>query len=44
MKENLIIKMKIITKYYDKCGRLRILRDKPEKTDSIIRFKLVILS
>jgi len=37
MKGNFIIKMKIITKYYDN-GRLRILKGKHEK-DFIIRFK-----
>ena len=31
--------MKIITKYYDKLGKLRILKDN-KKSDSTIRFKL----
>lgn len=32
--------MKIITKYYDKQGKLRILKD-TNKSDSIIRFKIL---
>ncbi|MEK6873044.1 MAG: hypothetical protein AABW90_03460 [Nanoarchaeota archaeon] len=32
--------MKIITKYYDKQGKLKILKDKNNKIDSIIRFKI----
>ena len=31
--------MKIITKYYDKTGKLRILKDKNQEEDSVIRFK-----
>lgn len=31
--------MKIITKYYDKKSKLRILKDNSKETDSIIRFK-----
>jgi len=39
MKENSITEMKIITKYYDKQGKLRILKNK--KVDSTIRFKIL---
>jgi len=31
--------MKIITKYYDKSGKLRILKKKPKESIAIIRFK-----
>ena len=31
--------MQIIEKYYDKSGRLRVLKDKYGKEESIIRFK-----
>ena len=41
MKENSIIEMKIITKYYDKKGKLRILKDKDKKVGSVIRFKML---
>jgi len=39
MKKNFTIEMKIITKYYDKQGRLIILKNKNKKIDSAIRFK-----
>lgn len=35
------VKMKIITKYYDKMGRLRLLKDKSKGDSSIIRFKIL---
>lgn len=38
MKESFIIEMKIITKYYNKQGKLKILKNN-NKSDSIIRFK-----
>lgn len=41
MKEDFIIKMKIITKYYNKQGKLRILRDKSKDVTSVIRFKIL---
>ena len=31
--------MKIITKYYDKYGKLKVLRNKDNKVNSTIRFK-----
>ena len=34
-------KMKIITKDYDKSGKLRILKKKPKKPIAIIRFKIL---
>ena len=39
MKENSIIKMKITTKYYDKQGKLKILKDNHKEPNSTIRFK-----
>ncbi len=33
--------MKIIEKYYDNKGKLRILRNKEDKKDPIIRFKIL---
>jgi len=33
--------MEIITKYYDKQGRLRVLTDKNKNVDSILRFKKI---
>ena len=39
MKGDFIIKMEIITKYYDDSGKLRFLKDKKDKTGPIIRFK-----
>ncbi|MAH51716.1 hypothetical protein CMI37_38220 [Candidatus Pacearchaeota archaeon] len=33
--------MKIIKKYYDKQGKLRILKDKNNQINSIIRFKVL---
>ena len=34
------LKMEIITKYYDNNGKLKILKDKPSKIKSTIRFKI----
>lgn len=39
MKEDSITEMKIITKYYDKQGKLKILNDRSNKISSTIRFK-----
>ena len=39
MKEDFITKMEIITRYYNKQGRLKILKDTNKKIDSIIKFK-----
>jgi hypothetical protein len=33
--------MKIITKYYDEEGKLRVLKDKDKKSHSTIRFKIL---
>ena len=41
MKRDFIIKMKIVIKYYDKNGRLRIVKDENKRTDSTIRFKII---
>ncbi|MEK6875270.1 MAG: hypothetical protein AABX30_01150 [Nanoarchaeota archaeon] len=41
MEEGFTTEMKIIKKYYDKQGKLRILKNKNEKADSIIRFKIL---
>ena len=41
MKENFITKMKIIKKYYNAQGKLRILKNKNKKVDSTIRFKIL---